>query len=70
VLESIVRKTTGASAALIKELMRRAAQFLLDGGDTHLQSAHIDAALEEMLFQGGSLNTKLLGGSAVLGRIQ
>jgi hypothetical protein len=65
VVETIVRKTDGASGALIKELMRRAAQFLVEAGDTRLQSAHVDAALEEMLFQGGSLNAKLLGGSAV-----
>lgn len=66
VVERIVRRTSGASAALIKELMRRSAQFLLEGGEVHLQNAHIDGALEEMLFQGGSLNAKLLGGSEVL----
>jgi ATP-dependent 26S proteasome regulatory subunit len=65
VLERIVHKTNGASAALIKELMRRGAQFLLERGDEHLELAHVDAALEEMLFQGGALNAKLLGGSAV-----
>lgn len=53
VLERIVHKTNGASAALIKELMRRGAQFLLERGDEHLELAHVDAALEEMLFQGG-----------------
>ena len=65
VAEAIVRKTDGASAAFIKELMRRAAQFLLESGGGRLEPAHVDAALEEMLFEGGSLNAKLLGGAAV-----
>jgi hypothetical protein len=65
VLERIVHKTNGASAALIKELMRRGAQFLLESGDARLELEHVDAALEEMLFQGGSLNAKLLGGTGV-----
>jgi DNA replication protein DnaC len=66
--DKIVRQTEGASGALIKELMRRSAQFLLERGGEHLQSPHVDSALEEMLFDGGSLNAKLLGGSAVAAR--
>ncbi len=66
VLDLIVRRTAGASAALIKELMRRAAQFLLESGDADLDRPHIDRALEEMLFDGGSLNARLLGAAAVL----
>lgn len=31
-----------------------------------LTSAHMDAALEEMLFAGGRLNTRLLGGNEVM----
>ncbi len=65
VVELIVRRTAGASAALIKELMRRSAQFLLESGREYLESRHIDAALEEMLFDGGSLNAKLLGAPEV-----
>ncbi len=65
VVELIVRRTAGGSAALVKELMRRAAQFLLESGDIHLQSHHIDSALEEMLFSGGSLNASLLGGAGI-----
>jgi ATP-dependent 26S proteasome regulatory subunit len=65
VVELIVRRTAGASAALIEELMRRAAQFLLESGDSDLEPRHIDAALEEMLFDGGSLNAKLLGAAEV-----
>lgn len=60
----IVRKTRNASAAFIKELMRRAAQVMLRcGGAGRLSLAHVEAALDEMLFAGGSLNVKLLGGA-------
>jgi len=66
VVEAIVRKTKGASAAFIKELMRRAAQFYLqNGNDGRLRLEELDSALEEILFSGGSLNAKLLGGSAL-----
>ncbi len=63
VTEEIVRRTERASAAFIKELMRRAAQFSLqDGHQARLTMEHIRSGLDEMLFSGGSLNVKLLGG--------
>jgi hypothetical protein len=66
VVESLVKKTKGASAAFIKELMRRAAQFSLqDGKSGSLTANEVDSALEELLFTGGSLNAKLLGASGV-----
>jgi ATP-dependent 26S proteasome regulatory subunit len=66
VVETIVRRTDKASAAFIKELMRRAAQFYIqNGSDGRLQLADVNAALEEMLFTGGSLNAKLLGAADV-----
>ena len=64
--ELIVSRTKGASPAFIKELMRRSAQFNFEmGGDGTLQQSAVDGALEEMLFRGGSLNLKLLGGSGL-----
>ena len=65
-LQLIVRKTKGASPAFIKELMRRAAQFQLEAekNGAALDPAAINGALEEMLFSGGTLNLKLLGGSS------
>lgn len=60
-LDLIVRKTKGASGAFIKELMRRSAQFLLEDGKIDLSEKHVESALDEMLFSGGELNTKLLG---------
>jgi len=66
VIELIVRRTERGSAAFIKELMRRAAQFYVqDGQDGNVRAEHLNAALEEMLFTGGSLNAKLLGAGEV-----
>jgi AAA+ superfamily predicted ATPase len=63
-VEVIVRKTKKASPAFIKELMRRCAQYQLHaGGAGQLALEHVESALEEMLFSGGSLNIKLLGGA-------
>jgi len=67
----IVRRTKGASAAFIKELMRRSAQFHFETGDNGaLHQSALDGALEEMLFSGGSLNVNLLGGSNIGFRVQ
>ncbi len=67
VVELIVRSTERGSAAFIKELMRRTAQFHIQDGKegSFLRADHVNAALEEMLFSGGSLNAKLLGASEV-----
>lgn len=64
-----VRRTEGGSAAFIKELMRRTAQFHLENPNGRLRAEDLNAALEEMLFSGGTLNAKLLGASGV-NRIQ
>jgi len=64
-MEVLVRRTSGASPAFIKELMRRSAQFQIErGADSVLQRASVDGAIEEMVFVGGALNLKLLGGSS------
>jgi hypothetical protein len=69
VLEVIVRRTEGASPAFIKELMRRSAQFQIErGGGAVLEQVALDSAIEEMVFAGGTLNMKLLGGSGALFR--
>ena len=63
-VERIVQKTKKASPAFIKELMRRCAQYLLQNGrNGALALDQVEAALDEMLFSGGSLNVKLLGGA-------
>jgi AAA+ superfamily predicted ATPase len=64
VAEAIVRKTNKASPAFIKELMRRSAQYNLESSaNGPLKMESVEAALEEILFSGGSLNIKLLGGA-------
>lgn len=61
----IVNRTEKVSAAFIKELIRRSVQFKLErDGAQNLQPKDVENALDEMLFSGGSLNLKLLGGAA------
>jgi hypothetical protein len=63
VLRATVQRTEGVSASFIKELMRRSAQFHLErDGEEPLALGDVEAALDELLFRGGSLNRKLLGG--------
>ncbi|MEA2862086.1 MAG: hypothetical protein QOC84_42 [Bradyrhizobium sp.] len=64
VVAEAARRTKGVSAAFIKELMRRVAQASIarDGGVT-VESGDISEALDDMLFAGGKLNVKLLGGA-------
>ena len=64
VVGDAARRTKGVSAAFIKEMMRRVAQASIarDGGTT-VASGDISEALDDMLFAGGKLNVKLLGGA-------
>jgi hypothetical protein len=64
VITEAVQRTNGVSAAFIKELMRRIAQTSIarDGGST-VVSGDVGEALDDMLFAGGRLNIKLLGGA-------
>lgn len=63
-IDEVVRRTDGVSAAFIKEFMRRATQFTIERDEnSQLTHADLDLALDEMLFKGGSLNRKLLGAS-------
>jgi ATP-dependent Clp protease adapter protein ClpS len=64
VVAEAAQRTKGVSAAFVKELMRRIAQasIVRDGGTT-VESDDISEALDDMLFAGGKLNVKLLGGA-------
>lgn len=68
-LDDIARRTDGASPAFIKELMRRIAQQHFDEGgiDVAVSQTTVEQALHEMLFAGGVLNKRLLGGEVVTG---
>ncbi|HEV8297687.1 MAG TPA: ATP-binding protein [Acidimicrobiales bacterium] len=66
VVENIVERTDGVSAAFVKELLRRAALVAATagGGDDDelaVTAAHVDQALDEMLRTGGALTRALLG---------
>jgi ATP-dependent Clp protease adapter protein ClpS len=64
IVAEVAQRTKGVSAAFIKELMRRIAQASIarDGGSS-VDADDIGEALDEMLFAGGKLNIKLLGGA-------
>lgn len=65
VVERIVARSEGVSAAFIKELMRRAAQASLAAKRKGTISAEeIDLAMEDLLFAGGRLNRSILGAVA------
>jgi len=64
-IRGLAERTDGASPAFIKELLRRVAQHHFEtGGRSDVKATVADSALHEMLFSGGSLNTRLLGGVA------
>jgi len=68
-MQHLAARTEGASPAFIKELLRRIAQHHLEAGDprAEVSRATADSALHEMLFSGGLLNKRLLGGEAIDG---
>jgi ATP-dependent 26S proteasome regulatory subunit len=67
IVGEVAQRTRGVSAAFIKELMRRIAQASIarDGGSS-VETGDIGEALDDMLFSGGKLNVKLLGGAQEL----
>ena len=63
VTRDAVQRTEGVSAAFIKEMMRRTAQAsVARDGRGIVSTADLQEALDDMLFTGGKLNIKLLGG--------
>jgi hypothetical protein len=61
-VDSIIERTEGASAAFIRELMRKAALFAADEKDEiEIEDRHIDEALHELVIEGGELTRTLLG---------
>jgi SpoVK/Ycf46/Vps4 family AAA+-type ATPase len=60
--ESFVRRTEGASAAFIRELLRRAALIAVEESDPIvINDRHLDDALHELVVAGGELTRSLLG---------
>jgi hypothetical protein len=63
--QTFVHRTKGASAAFIREMIRKAALFAADESSDSVEDRHLDAAIHELVVDGGSLTQTLLGfGSA------
>jgi ATP-dependent 26S proteasome regulatory subunit len=64
-IKEMVRRTSGASASFIRELLRKATLFAVERSAPAgtLEHQDLDDALREMVFSGGELGAKLLGGS-------
>ena len=63
-MNDLAARTDRATPAFIKEFMRRIAQHHLEAGGSGEVTPHTaEGALHEMLFSGGVLNTRLLGGN-------
>jgi ATP-dependent 26S proteasome regulatory subunit len=61
-IDEYVERTAGASAAFIRELLRKAALFAADDdNELELKARHFDEALHEMIVEGGDLTKSLLG---------
>ncbi len=61
-LQPFIKRTEGASAAFINELMRKAALFAApDGVPIKIEEKHLDEALHELIVEGGVLTRSLLG---------
>ena len=62
------RRAGHASPAFIKELMRRAAQAMLErDGEQTLEARDIERALEDMLGAGGRFGARMLGMAGAVG---
>ena len=60
--ERLLDQTDGVSAAFIRELLRKAALFAADEGETLVvEDRHLAEALHELVVEGGELTRRLLG---------
>jgi SpoVK/Ycf46/Vps4 family AAA+-type ATPase len=59
--DAFVQRTEGASAAFIREMMRKAALFAADESSVRVGDRHLDEAVHELVVEGGPLTQKLLG---------
>lgn len=62
-VDDVARRTDRGSAAFIKELMRRAAVFAAEQmpDELRVERGHLDEALHDLLFEGGTIARSLLG---------
>jgi ATP-dependent 26S proteasome regulatory subunit len=60
--ERFIHQTEGVSAAFIKELLRKAALFAADDAqELVVHDRHLDAAMHDLIVEGGALTKSLLG---------
>jgi ATP-dependent 26S proteasome regulatory subunit len=59
--KSFVKRTDGASAAFIREMLRKAALFAADEASDRIEDRHLDEAIHELVVEGGLLTRSLLG---------
>lgn len=60
--KTIIQRTSGASAAFIRELMRRATLFAAeDNSEIVVTDRHLDEAFRELTVDGGELTQSFLG---------
>jgi len=59
--QTFVQRTAGASAAFIREMMRKAALYAADESCASVEDRHLDEAIHELVVEGGSLTQSLLG---------
>jgi len=62
--DRLVERTTGASGAFIRELLRKAAVFAAEdsnGDELLIEQRHFDESLAELVVAGGTLTHSLLG---------
>lgn len=65
-LDIFIKRTSGASAAFIAELVRKAALFAAPEGDPIVvRDKHLDEAMHELLLIGGAVTKSLLGFSQI-----
>ncbi len=68
-LERFIRQTEGVSPAFIRELMRKTALYAADEiGSVAIEDRHLAAALRELVVEGGTLTSVLLGAARSMAR--
>ena len=63
--DAYVHRTNGASAVFTREMMRKAALFAADESSDRVEDRHLDAAIHELVVEGGSLTQSLIGFGSV-----
>jgi ATP-dependent 26S proteasome regulatory subunit len=64
-VEATSRRVGKVSAAFLKELVRRAAQFMLEERGSRLEESFLLKAYEDMVERGGEIGESLVGGSGI-----